>query len=1745
MRNASTIGASVFSHSGEFAPAYTDLQLKGRGLDLQLIRSYRSSLAGKIGDLGRGWSSSIAKKIEREGDRINYHDGAGEIYTFLRGKDGNYASPTGFYGILLQEKKQFLIHQRYGQRYRFERPERGGKIVSIEDRNHNIIRFSYSGDRIVIVDTLGRKITISINNGRMQELKDHAGRTWNYNYNNANCLIEVTQPRTSDFPDGTSIKYAYDTSHRLLSVTDGKGQKYLINSYDTSGRIVSQKHGSGVFKMEYDRIGTTCDGFPIYRTTCVRKNGSKLALDHNDAGNVILRRLLVRKDSFAPADRTNVSGNNIPLITKSTYSKNSELTTRLFPAGNKTEWVYAENETNPLDQGNLLQITDIPQRGVKSDQSRIIAKYEYEPKLQLITKHTDPRGSETSYDYDGNGNLIVTTYPLVTIQPVNEGAPRPAPATRIQKTECRYSSMGQLLEKTHIDGAITEYHYYPLADPTGKRGPNSAINSPDGAYGYLARVVRDAKGNRIKNEYAYDDIGNTSTIWDGKSNPVRIRYNAMGKIENVTGRKPSRNEIDYKYDANYNEVESVQSFDRFEYDEATQATIVKSSILRELKEYNALDNVTRRKLIGDDKVITEFVIRDADENIIRQIQPLGNTTDYVYDERNLLLEKRFGVGTKGSFLERFTYTRNGAVRTYTDGNGGKTMYHYDGFQRHKGFTNAVGTRWSRWFDEADNVVRIEIADDSGLTTKKSKVGQRGKVPLTAAQCHFDEWNRVYRVDQRWFNLSNGDKLGESKWNGEKGMVSMVLEYAENGLLGKMWTETENVLAVDYDGIGRAIRAYDLTGEQLFLDYDENNNPVLLKYLGPEVKGRRCERVIRRRHDEMDRLVWQQEGDEAPEQFAYNALGNVINHIGKSGVEIRYTDDALSRRVGHAFVINDPLDDNKAQKMVRRFEYDDNYRLSAYTDAAGKRAIYRYDALDRRTGTVFPDGSAGNVDYDAVGNIVRVVDQNGNKIINRYDAANRLVERRNMINRTGEKTVEQFEYDGVNRLLAAISPEARIRRSYDSLSRLVTEQQGNHELRGTHDSAGNLTSLVYPGGETVHKEYDIRNRVTSVKNKSGEVIASFSYRANNQIATMLLGNRIETDFFYNLQERLEAVKCKRRDTQKLIEGFRYQYDDTGKIVSEVQLRESSTFGERYYYDSANRPVKVQYGVQNVFDPNSSFDQETSYEHFPEGPWKRRTDVDGHGQILQDKIGTINELSRYRDFGPFSFEYDANGNCLRKGKSNPGYFVLTYDQNNNLVRSEYYSFQGKKRIKTQTIEYFYDSFGRLVRKAVTDKNGQVIEYTYVYRGFFLLEEYENGVLVRTYLYGGSMPVQLTLYTGGLQFKYYYTYNGKALATGLLNEIDPYAFAETYRWEFTGACSIREIGGVLVAIPSSSSDASKLDNSLWSGNGFTITDRLNGTFSENGRHMDRTIGAGLSSNSALGGGVHIGGGGSGIAGAGLGDFLNILGLAGLGSTRVPPPGVQTSSRAPNWSLYGGQSDGGSQPPIHDPTPAEKAQQVADKASGQLAVTFGGLAATIKGGPVAFYIGLNVALGKAYGDVQGNLQELARIQKEADAQRAAAKEKAASDAAARAAREEQEERERTPSTSNSSPAGDYPAPDPDTGTAYVDPDSAGNAGSFQLPSPGQIEARLMQNKTPVNPNDGFGPVWIDPSPPPRQPGAIDPTIALYDGESGGIIDGDINILIGGGYTDFVQGFQGAPEIDPSRSGGKNPIALYGRSFP
>lgn len=1479
-RNASLIAVSVYSHSGEFAPQVTDLRLAGRGVDLVFTRSYRSSLAGTIADLGRGWATNFSRRIESAGEGFHYHDGTGAVHAFVPAARGGFTSPPGLYAVLEPDKRGVLLRHRHGVVTRYEAPARGGRLRLVEDRHGNAISLSHRPEELTIIDTLGRTTTIAIANGLMRELRDAAGRVWAFHYDGESRLIEVVRPATTGFPAGTSVRYGYDTQHRLSTITSPNGAVVLVNQYDDQGRVSAQEQGDGTFRLMYEPVGRRGADARRLRTTCRLANGGTVTLEHDSSGHVISSALGVRRDSFAADDLAASAGAVVPLVTATKYNRDGEQIEQTRPAGNKVTWLWADRDADPRNHGNLRRVTELPAPGVAADQTELVTSFEHDPTYQFPIAMTDPRGNVTRHRYDANGNLVATTHPPVTIQKVNAAPPRPAPVTRTAETTYTWNRGGQLLSLTAIDGSITAYEYYPVVDPIGEGGPGTATSDPGTVCGYLARVTRGVGDGALSTSYVYDVFGNASRVIDGKGNVSRLEYDALGRLERITGREPVAATVHYRYDANGNQIESRQSFERNALDAATGAIIATASIISERREHDALDRLVARTIAGDERAITERWARDAAGRIVQQLQPSGNTTAYEYDERDLLLTKTFAAGAKESFTHRYRWTPNGVIRTRTDGNGNTFTNRFDGFHRFVGFSDPLGTSKTQSLDAAGNVIRVSITGSSTARTAPAARGRRGQrqqaVPLMAATYHVDEWNRAFRTDRAWHG-PDGRPLGSSSWASEPGIVSTVVEYAEDGLPGAIWSESGNVTTVERDAVGRIVRLADLTGETWSTAWDANGNPTGLEYR-QTADTTAPEWSLRFGWDELDRLVRQQANDAAALRYRYNAIGLATGHATGAGLDIRHLHDGLGRRVGHNYSVP-ALGGGEAQTIARAFEFDDTFRLTASTDAVGNRTVYRHDPLDRQVGVVYADGTAALVDYDANGNVVRIVDQNGTETINRFDAANRLVERRHHVVGTSEPVVERFDYDPVGRLVAATGPGGTLARTYDSLSRPLSERQGKRTVRFETDAAGNLTTLHYPGGEVVRRTHDVRRRVTAVEAAGREVVGGVRYGPADAVAEMILGGVIRIACTYDARQKLASIEYRSTADATLIEGYRYAYDDAGRVAHEIQMSGGDSYGQRFVFDAANRPVLAQYGVRDVRDPASPFEIETRYEHFPEARWRRRADRDGTGRTLDDRTGTLDRRNRYRRFGDVSYTHDAAGNVIRRGTDNPGFCLYTYDADNRLVKTECFD---KELRRTRLIEYFYDALGRLVRKVFTDRNGTVTETTYAWAGTVLLEEYENGVLVRTYVYGlATRPARLIVDKNGSRTDYLFVHDGRGQASGLVPVLDPNAFAERYGHEITGASFMKEIDGKAIEFPSRGAARSAFLNAILSDNALGgLRDWETGTLAGfGGTHIPQDIAEVLNSLTTINGKAR-----KGLVGVLNDQMTGYLNWLGLGSGRTP---------------------------------------------------------------------------------------------------------------------------------------------------------------------------------------------------------------------------------------------------------------------
>ncbi len=377
--------------------------------------------------------------------------------------------------------------------------------------------------------------------------------------------------------------------------------------------------------------------------------------------------------------------------------------------------------------------------------------------------------------------------------------------------------------------------------------------------------------------------------------------------------------------------------------------------------------------------------------LVRIVASNGTVTELDYDERDLVVAVTRAADTRDAVTERRTYTRNGALRTIIDENGNTTLYHYDG----SGATSdadPLGTLARLWRDEVGNVVRVAVgAADEPNKSEPGGTPPQIAVPLIEAWFHYDEWDRVVRVDRAWRDMTGKISADQVGWARGSRFDRRGVRRKRSRL--RVWREGGDVANCAYDGLGSAGNDRGRTGAlSKFGVYDANGSLVEARFRGAPRDEGSPQLAVRLDYDGMDRLVSRQVATAPSERFEYNSLGAVVRHLRPSGMEVRQVHDDLGRRVGQ-ILSADTADGGDRQPIVRRNEFDESFRLVAHIDGAGNRTSYRYDTLGRQVGIVYPDDTEAIAAYDPRGNVVRTRDAEASETLISYDACGRLVERR--------------------------------------------------------------------------------------------------------------------------------------------------------------------------------------------------------------------------------------------------------------------------------------------------------------------------------------------------------------------------------------------------------------------------------------------------------------------------------------------------------------------------------------------------------------------------------------------------------------------------------------------------------------------------------------------------------------------------------------------------------------------------------
>ncbi len=1421
---SSSMTDSVHMFSGEFHMTATDLLIRGRGFDFEWRRRYRSRIGANT-TMGNGWDHSYNIHLTQNGSNLILHDGDGRSDEYCVSPNGIWTHPETFRELVQQGNGYALVFKdRSSWNFKgFAGLPDDGRISSIIDRNGNRMTFEYdpgTGRLTGIRDTLdtavnSRLISIAYNaDGLIQSITDFAGRQIVYSYyqnpdvgGDAGDLKSVTSPPVvgtpngNDFPLGKTTVYTYSEgfsdarlNHNVLTVTDPRGQTFLVNTYAATlnpadlefDRLVSQQLGNPGELLTFS-YGT--------QTPSVSNNFATSVCYANDrVGNVeecyfdyrnrlaMVRRYTGRATPTLPTtDVLNRPVNPLrptdPAFYETRYEYNDEslLTRVIAPELNEIELVYEGDLDYFSPQRRRCELRHRTRiagpRG--ATQPTISEEFQYDPNINrdtgLLTLWIDGRGNQTQHFYDQRGNRLQTIGQIPSIV-----------------DDYEYNPFGQLTLHRHPDNGSgvrreDKFDYYPQA--------------AGAQHGYLESETIDAPGLGLTTTYEYDAVGNTTRTVDPKGNDVQFVYNALDEIvqslsqEVILGVGP-RYESLFFYDENSNLV-------RVDKENRDASGILDPNThFTTVYEYDLLNYVTRKTEEVDPvkDVVTEFEYDgNRNQTIVRSgeatngTQP-DNTVTTLYDERDLVFQTTRGAGNPDESTDQYDYDANGIITLYGQGLQGLTpneeTYGYDGHNRLTVKGSSFGNVSRFAYDPNDNVVQII---DEG--EQVDVPGNAGNVRLGETTFGYDAINRL---------TIRGDKFFDSSQNPiTDGESTTQYIYSDSSHVIQVIDDNNHSMTCIYDSANRRSSCSDAKGNSITYIYDPNSNLIGENTTEKSDLGLPDQQFTQTYdYDGINRLTIKGDSFGNTRFYAYDsrdliteetdALGNLTIHTFDGLNRLTATDQILTNTgTGGGAVIGTISNVNV---------WDDSSRLIFQQDGNGNATGYQYDALDRLTSTNYADGTSEFYLYDVRDNKIHHADANGTQIDYTYDLENRL---RGKVITAGpgvstDTTFEQFEYDGLDRLVLAADDDSTVTREYDSLSNVVNESQNGVVITSTYDGMSNMTSCVYPGGRVLDYVYDELDRVSNIADSFG-TISNCMYVGPDRLEFRSNSNGTTSTIFY---DGISGVPNPPGDFGvKMPATILHEHPGSGTVIDVRDFQWDPQYNKRIRNDHTNR-LEHAYEYDSIYRLTRTVETDTAVPALVRDTQYQLDNAGNRIVVFNDNCPgayTMNganppadfQMNQYTSTGCDGRLYDGNGNLIERAAGGPPIF-MDYDYKDRLITHDDPSVG---IIST----YAYDALDRRISKK---ENSAIFttETTFYYDGHHVIEEADNTGSTTTYVYGTGVDDLIQMQQGTNDFYYHTDDMGNVMALSDSNGF----VVERYEYQDYGEPEFFDAAGV--SIPSS---------------------------------------------------------------------------------------------------------------------------------------------------------------------------------------------------------------------------------------------------------------------------------------------------------------------------------------------------------
>ena len=761
--------------------------------------------------------------------------------------------------------------------------------------------------------------------------------------------------------------------------------------------------------------------------------------------------------------------------------------------------------------------------------------------------------------------------------------------------------------------------------------------------------VYDSTGKVIAQEDVYHNV--TSIAYDfpniGDAAVTHPDSSQMVVHHDVFFRKTS--EIDelnftkaYIYDNNSNETGFTNENNHTEtrlFDEI-------GNLLSDTLPGGQITNVTYNNFnspvqITDANGNVKIFYRDSVNNNLDSIlNPDGSFLIFTYDSLGLVTQSVDGNGNISSYLysttgdllsiqtatgiKQFTYDAAGRKISSTDENGHITTFLYDNKDNLLLTTDALGRTIQNTYD-ANNQL-LSSVDKNGYETTYSYDGKGRKISSTDPKGGFTTY--TYDVRDRLVSVTDPEN---------------------------------NTMYYTYDAKGRKISSTNALGTTQY-QYDAVGN--LLKVIDP------TERNIDYTYTPTNKKQSQIDGLSNTTSFTYDFNDNLIS-----------VTDPLDRATAYGYdTKNRLISVTDASNNTTTISYDFNDNKIAVTDPLGHIQAYTYDAANRLVSYDDASGNNYTYSYDSVGNNLILTKPTGT-ITKVYDAANRVIT-------TGNSTGDNYSYtyDNNDNVLTMSNSVGTSTMTYDSLDQLIQYLDPHGNLVSfNYDSAGNKTSIIYPGNKIVAYTYDGANNLTSLTDWLNQTFI-YTYDSTGRTSQLTYPNGITCQYGYDNAGRLDK-KITRLSTGQIISGSTLSLDAVGNRVSEQRLAQVPSMlpSISRVYDYANDDSMTSDSVWNYTNDNS-------------------------GNRIAETDGT--------NTATYSFSAD---NLLNSRMDTTGAnMAYTYNPLGHRI---------SKAIGTDVIEYVLDISSSLSQVLqITDSNG-VVQSSYVY-GHGLLERIDTADIALFY-------------------------------------------------------------------------------------------------------------------------------------------------------------------------------------------------------------------------------------------------------------------------------------------------------------------------------------------------------------------------------------------------------------------------------